>query len=142
MIIGGGREIAKDYNTIFFHEDDDARIAKLEMWIAKQIGEHIIKHYPNRQWNVNVDAAGRLMIIMCPSLSHLKGYHIHMKDDGIQELQERAVLACGEILERYGMKRSRKFDAEELETLDRIGPYEEALSSDSDGVDPLIRRHK
>lgn len=141
-IIGGGRNITEDYNTIFMHEDDDARVNKLEMWMAKQIGEVMVAKYPQRQWNVNIDVPGRMMIIMCPSLSELKGYHIHMGQDNIQELTEKAVNAGGEILERYGIKRGRKFDSAELEELERVGPYEEAITSDSDGVDPLIRRHK
>ena len=141
MIIGGGREITKDYNTVYFHEDDDIRVNKLEMWIAKQLGETLVKVYPNRQWNVNVDVMGGMVILMCPSLSQLKGYHIHMKSDTIDALKRKVISAAGEILERYGMKRTQKFDPDDLETVDRIGPYEEAITADSDGVDPIIRKH-
>ncbi len=76
-IAGAGREIAKDYNEIYLHEDDEARIAKVEMWMAKSIGTEILNHYPNRQWSVNVDAMGGIIVIMCPSLSHNKGYHLY-----------------------------------------------------------------
>lgn len=141
-LIGLGREITKDYNQIHFHEDDDARTAKLEMWTAKQIGEELVKHYPQRQWTVIVDIPGRLIIIACPSLSQMKGYHLHMNDDNIGALKRRSVIAAGEVLERYGISRGRHFDPKALEELDRIGPRDEALGPDSDGVDPLIRVHK
>lgn len=141
-LIGLRREITKDHNKIFFHESDEERTAKLEMWIAKHIGEALTQHYPQREWAVICDIPGRMVIIAAPSLSQLKGYHLHLKNDMIQELVVRAVHAAGEILERYGIRRGRHFDPQALEELTRIGPRDEALTADSDGVDPLIRVHK
>ena len=126
----GGREISKDYNEVYFHEDDDARVAKLEMWTAKAIGETLVKHYPNRQWGVNVDVLGRMVVITCPSLSHTHGYHIAMKDDTIDALQQRAVHAGGEILERFGISRGRIFNPDELETIERM-PSGDAITRDA-----------
>lgn len=137
----GEREIVKDYNTIYFHEDDEARTAKIEMWIAKALGTRLVREYPGYQWSVHVDAMGGVICIVNPSVSNLKGYHLHIKGDTIDALEQRAVMAGGEILERYGLKRGKVIEAD-LADLDRIGPYEEAVSADSDGVDPLIRRHK
>lgn len=137
----GRREIVKDYNTVYFHEDDDTRTEKIEMWIAKQLGTRLVEAYPGHQWSVHVDAIGGVLCIVNPAVSSLKGYHLHMKGDTIDDLQARAVKAGGEILERYGLKRG-KVNIADLADLDRIGPYEEAITADSDGVDPIIRRHK
>ena len=137
-IIGQGREITKDYNEIYFHEDDDVRVNKLEMWMAKKIGERLVKDYPNRQWNVNVDVIGGMVVIMCPSVSHNKGYHLHIKGDTINALEDRAVQAAGEILERYGLSRDKVFNPEKFEDLKRVGPQEEAITADSDGINPII----
>jgi hypothetical protein len=138
-IIGAGREISKDYNEIFFTDDDDTAVAKMEMWMAKQIGEKLVEKFPGRQWNVNIDLPGEIVVIMCPSVSHNKGYHLHMRQDTITTLQDRALMAAGEIMERYGLSRAKIFNPDDLETLNRIGPDEEAITPDSDGVDPLIR---
>lgn len=137
----GRREIVKDYNTVYFHEDDDARTAKIEMWIAKNLGEALVKAYPGYEWSVHVDAIGGVICIVNPSVSTLKGYHLHMKGDTISQLIPRALEAGGEILERYGLRRG-KVDVAAIEDLLRIGPVDEAVTADSDGVDPLIRRHK
>jgi len=135
----GQREIAKDYNEIYLHEEDEARIAKLEMWIAKGIGEVLVKHYPNRQWGVNVDVEGRMVVITCPSLSHTHGYHLNMKDDNIESLCKRAVMAGGEILERHGLSRGRNFNPDHLETLLR-DPMGDVITPDAlDTVDPIKR---
>lgn len=139
-IIGAGREITKDYNEVYFHEDDDVRLKKLEMWTAKQIGEKLMEVYPNRQWNVHIDLMGGIVCIVCPMVSVLKGYHLHIKGDTIHALQERSVQAAGEILERAGLKRDRIFNPDNFEDLKRIGPYDEAYGSDLDGDDPIIRK--
>jgi hypothetical protein len=140
MHILGGREITKDYNEIFLGEDDDVAKAKLEMWIAKNIGDELVSHYPNRQWGVHVDLQGNMVVITCPSLSLSHGYHVAMHNLTIHQLCKRAVNAAGEILERYGISRARKFNADALETIER-DPLGEAVSPDAAGVDPIIRHH-
>lgn len=135
----GGREITEDYNEINIYANDDANQAKIEMWIAKNVGEALVKHYPNRQWGVDVDIPGSMVVIMCPSLCMDKGYHVAMTDDRtIQDLQARAVHAGGEILERYGISRSRKFDPDIIESMDRYFTGE-AISghASQEGEDPL-----
>lgn len=134
----GGREIEADYNQIYLHEDDEKVIAKVEMWTAKAVGEELVKHYPNRQWGVHVDVVGRMVTITCPSLSVTHGYHLPMKQDTIEGMRRRAVIAGGEILERHGLSRSRAFNPDKLEDLLR-DPMGEAIARDSEGVDPIIR---
>lgn len=108
-----------DYNTIDEMESENSKIAKMEMWLAKGIGEQLLNHYPNRQWGVQVNIQGQTVIITCPSLSKEKGYYIHLKNETPMELAMRAVNAAGEILERYNLSRARKFDSGIIETLDR-----------------------
>ena len=93
-----GREITDDCNKIYQHEDFDERKAKLEMYIAKQIGEHMVKRYPGRQWGVEVDVTHGVLVLLCPSLSRTKGYHIHLGQYTIHDLQQRCAKAAGEIL--------------------------------------------
>lgn len=114
-----GREITDDYNEVNLLETTDRKIAKLEMWIAKNVGEKLAKAYPNRQWGVMVNAVGGICIIKCESVSSRNGYHIHLIGHTIDSLQQRAVMAAGEILERHGIERTRHFDADKLETLTR-----------------------
>lgn len=124
-----GREVTADYNEINILETDETKSAKLEMWIAKNVGEHVANHYPNRQWRVDVDLMGGMLTLMCPSVSNTKGYFIKM-DRPLQDLQLRAKMAAGEILERYGLSRARAFNPDTLETLNRDG-RDEVVSVDA-----------
>lgn len=133
-----GREITADYNEIYAHEDTDQAKAKMEMWIAKAIGERLVKHYPNRQWGVEVDVVGRIIIVSCPSVSKTKGYFIHMKRRTLHELQERAIQAAGEILERHGVARGRLFNPDVLETL-KFDIKDDAITPDSK-PDPIAKK--
>lgn len=114
-----GREITADYNEINYLELDEIKQAKLEMWIAKNIGDTLIRCYKNREWGVRVDLEGQVVVITCDSVSAQKGYFIHMKHRNIHDLQEEAKKAAGEILERHNLSRARGFDADIFETLDR-----------------------
>lgn len=125
-----GREVWKDYNEINPADSASIRLAKLEMWIARAIGQTLVQHYPDREWGVRVDATGRMIILTCDSLSLLCGYHLPMNDDTLEVLQQRAVRACGEVLERYNISRSRVFNPDDLETLARDA-RDEAISPDA-----------
>lgn len=135
------REITADYNEINIFEDDDKKQAKLEMWICKQIGDTLVRTYPNRQWGVEVDIPGQMVIIMCPSLSLEKGYHISMMGDRtINDLQQRAIRAGGEILERYGISRDRRFNHDVIDSMDEYFNGEKISGhSSQEGEDPLKR---
>ena len=126
-----GREVTDDHNEISIFELSHVKRAKLEMWIAKNIGTTLVKHYPNREWGVRVDIEGQMVIISCDSISLKKGYHLHMANRNLHELCTRAKEAAGEILERHGISRSRKFDADILETLKRDWE-DEVIANDSD----------
>lgn len=114
-----GREISADYNEINLLETPEAQQAKMEMWIAKNIGDALIKVYPNREWGVYVNIDGRMVIVTCDSLSSEKGYHIHMEGRTIHQLQAKSINAAGEILERHGITRNKHIDEDIFETLNR-----------------------
>ena len=116
---GTGDTVTADYNEIHDFEPDNVKKAKLEQWIAKAVGTVLVREFPNRQWKVIVDIEGRMLIVGCDSISNTKGYHIKMVGRTLHDLQERAKLAAGEILERHNLARTKRFDADLIETLAR-----------------------
>jgi hypothetical protein len=122
--------LGKDYNEILPEDDHSVRKAKLEAWIARQIGTNLMKIYDQREWKVIVDLENQMLIIGCDSISNHKGYHIKMLHRTIEELQRRAIFAAGEILERHNISRQRKFDPDVLETLPR-DRFDNVISTDS-----------
>lgn len=132
-----GRDVTADYNQITYsdHESGYERRAKIEMWIAKAIGTRLGRKYPNRQWAVKVDIEGQYLVILCPSVSIKKGHYMHFGDGTIHDLETRAVKAAGEILERHGVARTRRFDEDILETLDR--DFLDEVVTDSSEPEPI-----
>jgi len=131
MVKGGaGDRVYGDYNTIDMMEAESSKIAKIEMWMAKAVGTKLARTYPGREWGVQVNVMGGIMVITCPSLSNEKGYHLHTMGKNIYDLEAAAVRAGGEILERYGISRRAQFDSDILETLDRDFK-DEVLSADA-----------
>ena len=122
--------LGKDYNTIEPTDTIDERRAKVEAWIAKQIGTKLMQTYDQREWKVIVDIENQMLIVACDSISNHKGYHIKMLYQTIDELQKRAVMAAGEILEPHNVARSRKFNPDTLETLQRDA-FDNVVTADS-----------
>lgn len=112
-----GRVPTGDYNVIDARLSANENVARIEFWIARAIGTKLVKTYPNRQWSVNVDGPNEVMVIQCPSLSTRKGYVIRISGLSIPQLEEKAVRAAGEILERYGVTRGRNQDPNEFDHL-------------------------
>jgi len=111
--------LGKDYNTIEPTDSHSEKKAKVEAWIARQIGMELARKYDQREWKVIVDIENQILIVACDSISNHKGYHIKMLHRNIEELQRRAVMAAGEILERHNVARSRHIDPDIFETLPR-----------------------
>lgn len=101
-----GREFAKDYNTINPDDSDTVRQAKIESWVAKQLGEELCRLYPRREWAVNIDTVGGMAVIICPDVSPIHGYHLKMNDT-IEVLRQKMKAIGGEILERGLISRGR-----------------------------------
>jgi hypothetical protein len=114
----GPDTVWKDYNEIRIEDSIDERTAKLEQWIAMRVGTVLMRHYNQREWKVQVDVEAGLMIVGCDSICNFKGYHIYL-DKTIDELEKRAIMAAGEILERHNISRSKRFDPDIIETLAR-----------------------
>lgn len=125
-----GECIGEDYNCIEPYDDEPLRKAKLEAWMAKRVGEYIVAKLPDREWKVVVDLQGQILIVACDSISNTKGYHIHMNGRTIHDLQIEALKAASEILERHNVARTKKFDADIIETLARDS-QDNVISADS-----------
>src|SRR5271165_5911520 len=119
-IIGAdkGRRSVSDFNTPIIGGLDQDQM-RVEYWTAKQIGTALCRKYPNRQWHIDVDARNEVIEVMCPSVSKRKSWRLHMKRDNIATLIKRCEHAAGEILERYGVSRSKLIDPATFENFDR-----------------------
>lgn len=130
IVIASSRDI-KDYNTPQNMGEETNKYAKAEYWqYAKPIGEKLAQIYPGREWSVQVDLDGGIIIIKCPSLSLDRGFILKIPGQTIKTLTHKAVFAAGEILERFNVSRNRKFDSDILEALPRDF-RDEAISSDA-----------
>lgn len=127
-----GKPPVLDANELRPHESHETHHAKLEYYIAKKIGEDLVRHYPGREWCVNVDCRNAMVVISCQSVSLTKGYHLPMRRDTISDLQVRARKAAGEILERYGVSRGRLINPDTLEAMPRSGRDEVIVKSAAD----------
>jgi len=122
--------IGEDFNEIRPEDSDDATTAGIEAWIGKKVGEYIAEKLPNRHWGVHVDLPNKMLVISCDSVSSEKGWHIHMTDRTIHVLQIKALRAANEILERHNLTRAKKFNPDEIETLDR-DRFDNVITPDS-----------
>lgn len=114
-----GKDPMTDFNAPQKEASYEEKAMRVEFWMAKQIGTDLVKVYPGRQWLVDVDSRNGVIVISCPSLSKRMGYRINMKRDTIAELLPRCRKAAGEILERFGVSRSRIIDPYTLESMPR-----------------------
>lgn len=130
---GTGRhmdQVTEDFNQIEEYDDQDTRRAKLEMWMAKKVGTAVHEKYRSRQWKIMVNLEGQTLIVCCDSISNYKGYYIHMLNRTIHDLQEEAIKAAGEILERHNLARSKHFNLEKFEDLPR-DRFDNVIATDS-----------
>jgi len=118
-----GQEPLKNYNAADFSTTDDIAQARLEYALAEVIGPLLYKTYPKRRWAVGVDAKGGMMVIVCPSVSITKGYHVALTKNGmartLPELEQLAIKGAGEILERHGVTRAPRINLDTIEALPR-----------------------
>jgi len=125
---GDGSIVTGNFNNIEVIDEDHEEVAKEQWRIAQAIGARLVRAYNNRQWKVIVDVKGGVLIIACDSISNNKGYHIHMAHKTLHELEDQAVQAAGEILERHNLSRLKLFNTDVIEDLPRdlqdnvIGP--------------------
>lgn len=113
-----GRQAVTDHNDINLEDSESENQAKLEYHIAKQVGVRLEQEYPGREWGVRPDLTGGIVEIFCFALSGTHAYLLHM-DGSIHDLIEKALRAAGEILERYGVTRNKKYNIDITEAFDR-----------------------
>ena len=73
--------------------------------LAKRYGEALEKHYPGWWWTINPDETGGVMYIYCLRLSGEWGYVIKTGDVQNDAHEKEAIMAGGEILDRYNIPR-------------------------------------
>lgn len=94
-------------DLITFDNAGEAEDALKADGICKTIGAALVKHYPHRRWYVEASIQGGIAKVMCPSISMLHGFVIHIRSVTDDNLQKRAISAGGEILERFKLSRER-----------------------------------
>lgn len=86
--------------------EDAARMAASEMEKAKLIAETLLEHYPGHQWACNVDEPNGIATVVNLGLSGKHGFVLHLKDAySTSKLKRMAIMAGGEVLERYRQRR-------------------------------------
>lgn len=73
--------------------------------LTKRYGEALEKHYPGWWWTINPDETGGVMYIYCLRLSGEWGYTIKTGDVENDSHEKMAIMAGGEILDRYNIPR-------------------------------------
>ena len=127
---GDGEGITGDFNEIIIVDGDHIAVAKEEVRIANAIGKKLVSTYNNRQWKVQIDLKGCMLIIGCDSISNVKGYHIHTIGRTLHDLEDLAVKAAGEILERHNISRHKLFNPDNIEGLVR-DQFDNVITPDS-----------
>ena len=89
-----------------------------EHHIAHQIGSELQKHYPNRNWMVQCNMQTGVVDIICPDIAPNYGYMLHINQPSIT-LRAKAKQAGGELLERFGLSRSKNNDGADIQGLSK-----------------------
>lgn len=81
--------------------------------MTKAIGEVLARHYPRIPWGVRVDSAQGVAMIQVAHLMGATGHYvIHLSKLAVDPGFKSVIRAGGEILERFGISRSRSADDE------------------------------
>lgn len=91
-------------NLITFENAGEAIKADL---MCKSIGKVLQKHYPNRVWFVDLSLSGGVAKIMCPSISNMHGFVIHIHNKTNDQIEKAVINAGGQILEMFKLSRER-----------------------------------
>ena len=107
---------------IILADEYDARKAIKADWYARKIGETLRKHYPGRNWYVDINMDGGIAGVKCADISMKYGYVMHLTSC-VEVLQRRAVSVGGEILERFRLSRARHASGDSLDLVRDITGY-------------------
>ncbi|MGW8182003.1 MAG: hypothetical protein ACWGQW_25015 [bacterium] len=96
---------------------DDPNIIPLDFDMSKKIAELLHKNYPGHLWAVTVQSDQGIATVRNLYLSGNWGFLLKLRDIvSHKELNLHVVLAGGELLERYRLKRG-KFNVDEYLSL-------------------------
>lgn len=94
-----------------------------DIGMAKQMAEALHQHYPGHLWAVTCDGRTGMADVRNLALSGNWGFRLHIhKTYSASQWKHKVVMAGGELLERYRLRRGR-FDEQEYNQLgtDRAG---------------------
>lgn len=103
-----------DYNRVQLDDSmtlADVSTMEFELWLAKRLTTRLVKLYPNIEWEVIVDTTGGQVIIKCPDVSAIQGFHVGL-NKSVKTIENMLRKIGGEILERGHMPRSRITEAD------------------------------
>lgn len=92
--------------VVTFDTSADASEALRADAICKKIGAALVRHYPGRQWYVDVSIKGGVVKIQNPALSRQYGFVLKLHHSTVQ-LEREAIRAAGQILEMFKLSRER-----------------------------------
>jgi hypothetical protein len=105
-------------NNLLIANEHEARSNALDLSLAKDIAEALNEHYPGHLWAVNCQGEQGIMTIHNLMLSGQWGFVLKLDNNySSSDLRKRAILAGGEILERYKVSRGR-INHEHMATMD------------------------
>lgn len=97
-------------NVIQVYNDDDVRKTARGRSARNAVGRALGRAYPTVPWLVDANVDGGVLNISCPAISRKWGMVLHLTRTN-EDLARRAVLAAGELLERWNVSRTRsRFD--------------------------------
>lgn len=91
---------------VLFDTSTDADDAVKADRVCRVIGAALMKHYPRRQWYVDVSLKGGVAKIICPGISRKHGFVVHLEKTDM-ELEKSVVRAGGQILEMFKLSRDK-----------------------------------
>jgi hypothetical protein len=99
--------------------DDHPETMSRRVAIAALLGRVLLAAYPGRDWMVKVSYDCSMATVFCAQVSLEYGYVLHTTASTV-ELERAAFRAGGEILERFGLHRTKK-DGDDATQLLRDG---------------------
>lgn len=101
-------ETNDDQSLLVLANELDARAEAWDLTCSKDIGEALFNAYPGHSWGVRVQSHQGIATIHNLSLSGEWGFVLHLdKAFSASELRRKAIMAGGEILERFKVARGK-----------------------------------
>lgn len=85
--------------------DDDSQTTELEKHVRQTIGDTLAMAYPGYDWFVEIKPGAA--VIKNLTVEGRWGFFLKLNHASASELRRRVILAGGEMLERYRLRRGR-----------------------------------